>query len=1210
MRVWAMVVVVVMGWAASGRAEGRVSSRDEVLDVPRFTWADPETRKPWRELGLTPVEAARRALLAHATQLRLTPARIAAAVVTGVHDLHDDTAVIVTFEQRVNGRRLFHDELKVIMSARLEVVAISGALTPHLARRGEFSLAASTAITSALRDLGPSVAALAPREFDTTEGGYTRWALEGAGVPVRTRPLYFPQESGVVPAFWVEVVLEAEAFSYVVSAVDGAVLYRHDLTARHSFSVWADPTTFLPWPGPRGPTALPLASPMAPLAPVQQQPVVTLRNAGLSTNDPWLLPGALEARGNNVIAYSDLGWPSGYNASTDELALPTSPDTWAWPWTSALFADQTLAQRSASAVHLFYVTNFLHDWFYDDGFDERSGNGQASNYSRGGAGNDALLAESLDWSGWNNANMMTPADGRNARMQMYAFSPGGRPTRDSSMDTSIVAHEWGHFISNRLIGNGDGLDTLQAGALGEGWGDFHAALLLTAADDVLVSNNAQWQGAYPVGAWAMEIGGTWAGWYGIRRYPLSSDLAINPLTFRHIVDGEPLPRGVPISPFASNPNAEIHNAGEVWAVMLWDCYVSLLSDPRFTFDEARARMKRTLVAAYKATPLSPTFVEARDAVLAVAAANDARDLSSFWTAFARRGMGSLAAGPDRAAVHNYGVSEDFTVGGSLDLTALALEEDGVSCDGDGALDVGEAGKISVRVRNLGTVALTGATITLSSTAGLVLPTPPRALPDVASLDVLDVVLPARLEADVTGIRSVVLTVAVVAPRFARKEISVEFRCNVDVHPASSATDDVEVPQSTWTVASDPVLPAVTNFRRERITSTQHVWRAPSPIGTADFWLESGPLDVGPSGLEVTFLHRFDFDRDGNSRRDGAVIELSEDDGVTWSDVGSSLTPGYAGTIDDQQQRSTNPLAGRQAFVGESPGYPSFVRQTLALPLLTNRFVRLRFRVGGDDGTAWVGRGWELDELRFTGLRDTPFASLVADPNSCVNRAPVASVGPSLEVDEGTRVTLVGSALDPDGDAVTLTWTQVSGPAGVLTGSAFTAPEVLVDTPLTLSLVASDGRVMSAPALLEVMVKNVNRVPTVRAPIGLDVRAGQRASLTATASDSDGDALTYEWRQRSGPALVLEGADAAQVAFTAPLVPEVSVIELEVVARDALSASTPAVVRVTVTPEPVVAIETPPEPKPAGCGCTGGGGGLASLLLLGLRRRGARPARAG
>src|SRR6185312_15861297 len=70
---------------------------------------------------------------------------------------------------------------------------------------------------------------------------------------------------------------------------------------------------------------------------------------------------------------------------------------------------------------LFYLNNFLHDWYYDFGFDEISGNGQARNFGRGGLEGDAIKAEAQDYSGRNNANMSTPADGERPRMQMFVF---------------------------------------------------------------------------------------------------------------------------------------------------------------------------------------------------------------------------------------------------------------------------------------------------------------------------------------------------------------------------------------------------------------------------------------------------------------------------------------------------------------------------------------------------------------------------------------------------------------------------------------------------------------------------------------------------------------------------------------------------------------------------------------------------------------------
>ena len=122
---------------------------------------------------------------------------------------------------------------------------------------------------------------------------------------------------------------------------------------------------------------------------------------------------------------------------------------------------------------------------------------------------------------------------------------------------------------------------------------------------------------------AYALGGTpLVLYYGIRRYPYSFDMTKDPLTFKHIQEGTPLPTNPPPLFGERVGNSEVHNVGEVWAATLWDAYVGLLRDTaHHSYDEAITQMRDYLVASYKLTPPNPTILEARDAMLVAVLAN-------------------------------------------------------------------------------------------------------------------------------------------------------------------------------------------------------------------------------------------------------------------------------------------------------------------------------------------------------------------------------------------------------------------------------------------------------------------------------------------------------------------------------------------------------------------------------------------------------------
>lgn len=105
---------------------------------------------------------------------------------------------------------------------------------------------------------------------------------------------------------------------------------------------------------------------------------------------------------------------------------------------------------------------------------------------------------------------------------------------------------------------------------------------------------------------------------------------------------------------------------------------------------------------------------------------------------------------------------------------------------------------------------------------------------------------------------------------------------------------------------------------------------------------------------------------------------------------------------------------------------------------------------------------------------TAFVKLSATVS--VNHPPVASAGSDQTVNEGTTVTLDGTASsDADGNPLTYRWTA---PAGITLSSAtaqkpsFTTPEVSANTSFTFTLVTNDGSVDSPSDQVIITVKNI------------------------------------------------------------------------------------------------------------------------------------------
>ncbi len=190
---------------------------------------------------------------------------------------------------------------------------------------------------------------------------------------------------------------------------------------------------------------------------------------------------------------------------------------------------------------------------------------------------------------------------------------------DGDFDNGIIAHEYGHGISSRLSGNCLNSSEQQ----GEGWSDWFWLIMQIKPGDT--RNDAR-----GIGTFANNEATTGD---GIREYKYSTDFAVNPHTF-----------GSTNTMFLGTTVA-VHSVGSVWGVMLWDLAWNYIDkygyDPNiYTGTGGNNKVMRLVLDAIKLDGCSPSFVTARDAILAAdLATTGGANYCMIWQTFARRGLG-------------------------------------------------------------------------------------------------------------------------------------------------------------------------------------------------------------------------------------------------------------------------------------------------------------------------------------------------------------------------------------------------------------------------------------------------------------------------------------------------------------------------------------------------------------------------------------------
>ncbi len=269
-----------------------------------------------------------------------------------------------------------------------------------------------------------------------------------------------------------------------------------------------------------------------------------------------------------------------------------------------------------------------------------------------------------------------------------------------------------------------------------------------------------------------------------------------------------------------------------------------------------------------------------------------------------------------------------------------------------------------------------------------------------------------------------------------------------------------------------------------------------------------------------------------------------------SDAGIDRTAGYGKTIHIDGSTSHDPDSDTISYVwNQTAGIAvSLSDHTIPNPAFTtpNATTSITFELTVSDGH----------------LAHTDAVTITV-----ANRSPAADAGADRAAGFGHIITLDGSASDPDGDAISYVWNQTSGPAVILSDNAALSPSFAAPTSMatmTFEITASDGWLSHTDA---VAITVVNHPPTSDAGVAQTVRLGDTVTLDGSASDPDGDTISYMWNQTAGPTVALSDDAASSPTFTAPS--SAGILTFELTVSDGYDTDTDTVT-ITVVNRPPVA----------------------------------------
>jgi extracellular elastinolytic metalloproteinase len=474
--------------------------------------------------------------------------------------------------------------------------------------------------------------------------------------------------------------------------------------------------------------------------------------------------------------------------------------------------------------------------------------------------------------------------------------------KDGNLDNGVISHEYGHGVSNRLTGgtfNTSCLGNAEQG--GEGWSDYIALMLTTNWATATVSD-----GTNPRTIATYDLSQSTSG-AGFRRYPYSTNMAINPLTYA-----------------ALNSGTSVHDNGEVWCSAIWDMTWNIIQQTNSItpnlYNSAGTGGNiialKLVMTGLKLQPCQPGFIDARNAILAAdSILYNGTYRCAIWNAFARRGMGFSARQGFSTSANDQTVATDLPAGVWFDK------------------------KMETQIVNSGNLV----TITHAATCNCQVP---------ANNYIIRDTIPTGFEYVSSTGGTLSGNVVTSGPlNFAIANETKSYSVTLRATMTGCAVDSLVNDNRDGATAGN-LTPVVLSGAGTWSSSTTMAytgaasWFAPNLSTPANFALSTDPFTPGAFSV-FSFYHYYKTE----SPYDGGVVEIFN--GTTWIDAAPyTVQNGYTTAMD-----ASTILSGRRAFSGNGG---TFIKTTLNLSSFSGQSIQVRFRMTSDNGIAVTG--WYIDNI--------------------------------------------------------------------------------------------------------------------------------------------------------------------------------------------------------------------------------------------------------